>query len=657
MPTSKPNEFAWNPPQENFSTSVEAQFLSFVGVASFEELEYLARQEPSRYWRAVLDFGEIPFLEPYTKVLDDSQGPAWSKWCVGGKANLTHICVDRWRDTPVWEKEFLVWEGEQGTVRRLTYAQFGATIARAAAGLAQRGISAGDVVALYLPLIPEALIAYFAIIKLGAIVLPLFSGYSAPAIRQRLELAKVKAIVTADGMVRRGMTVPMKPVVDAARTDLPTSVLSVVINQLGNPPAVLGPNDVDWNTLIEGQAEEYPTAETAADAPCVLHYTSGTTGKPKGCVYTHIGPAAKMVLDHGILNGFGRDDRHFCMADMGWMVGTKLAVLPAVHGASLLIADGAPDYPDPGRFWRLLDTHQATFAELSPSLVRLMMAHGDDVLAGRDFSKIRGLITGGEPWTDTAWNWLFTKVCRSQAPIYDSAGGTEVSGSILLCDMLHPIKAGSFSVAVPGMGASVAMADGTAAKPGTPGELVMDSSSIGLTQGLWNDRDRYMENYWAKIPGLWVHGDLASKDDDGYWQLHGRSDDTFKVAGRRVGPAEIENVIMATGKFREAAAVARTSAEGTKLVVICVPLATDAVGDCDSLVRTTIAKSLGKPFRPDAVLQVADLPKTRNGKIMRRAAKAALNGEQLQDNSALLNPEAMDAIQHAAKALDSVPAD
>ena len=643
-------KFAWHPPKEHHSNSKEARFIAELGAGDFDGMNALARDDPGRFWDAVIRFCGIPFMKDYERILDSSLGPAWTKWCVGGRTNLAHICLDRWRGTPAWDREVLVWEGEDGSVRSFTYASFSADVSRAASGLRQRGVGKGDVVALYMPLVPEALVAYFAVVKLGAIVMPLFSGYGAKAVAQRLRIADAKALVTADGTRRRGQVVDMLSVAEKAVSGMDDMLLCVVSN-LGERDRDEDGNSVGWDSLLEGQDPDLATVEMEADAPCALHFSSGTTGIPKACVYTHVGPAVKMALDHGILNGFSGDDRHFCMADMGWMVGTKMTVLPTVHGGSLLIAEGSPDHPDPGRFWRLMEEHQATFAELSPSLVRLMMAHGDDVVAGRDFGRLRGLITGGEPWTDSAWNWLFDKVCGRKVPIYDSAGGTEVSGSILICDMLHPIKVGSFSVAVPGMGAGVALSDGKPAAVGETGELVMEASSIGLTQGLWGDPKRYEREYWSKIPGLWVHGDLASRDEDGCWKLHGRSDDTFKVSGKRVGPAEVESAVMDTGMFREVAAVSRPDAvRGSALVLLCVALDPSADGETlGELAREQVVTELGKAFQPDEVLVVGDLPKTRNGKIMRRAARAALLGQALDDPAPLSNPEAMDAIAALAR--------
>jgi acetyl-CoA synthetase len=621
-----------------------------MGLATFEDLDALAKRDPSKFWDGVLRFGDLKFYKPYHTVMDESAGIEWTRWCLGGTTNLVLNCFDRYRDTPIYDKTYLIWCGEDGSERRYTYREFDDQMSRFASALKSLGAKRGEVVALYMPLIPETLMAYFAAIKIGAVAMPLFSGFGAAAIRERLELAGARIVVTADGTLRRGQSVLMKPTVDEAVKLLPIKV--VTVSRLGADVPWRPETDYRWEKLVETGDPDCPTEEMAADDPSILHFTSGTTGRPKGGIYTHVGIAAKMVLDHGILSDFRPSDRHFCMADMGWMVGSKLAVLPTVHGGSLVIAEGTPDYPDRDRYWSIIAKHRATFTELSPALIRLMMSYGDDLVKRHDLSSLRMIIAGGEPWTERPWKWLFEVVGKGKAPIINSAGGTEVSGSILQCDLHHPMKVGSFTVAIPGMGADVVDDSGKRSPPNTFGELVMRQPSIGLIKGLWNEPERYIENYWRRIPGLWVHGDFASRDEDGQWFLHGRSDDTLKVSGKRVGPAEIENVLMNTGRFRECAAVgAPHPKKGTSIILACVSMPGVAAGPalveevCDS-----VAKDLGKSFRPDRVLFVKDLPKTRNMKIMRRAVRAAITGQPVGDTSALTNPEAIEDIRATAAA-------
>ncbi len=640
-------KYRWTPSREVIANSNLTAFLREVGERDFESLSERAYRQPAWFWEAVLQFADIRFFKPYQQMMDNSQGLPWVKWCVGGETNLALNCLDRHRGTEVYQKEFLVWEGEDGELQRLSYQQFDRLSCRVSSALERWGIDAGDVCGLYLPLIPEALIAYFGVVRLGAVVMPLFSGFGPQAVRSRLELAGAKVLFTADGGLRRGKRIEMKKTADQAAEGL--EIRQVVVSRLGDSCPMQTGRDVWWEEFLASGREDFPTRPMPTEAPAVLHFTSGTTGKPKGCVYDQVGLVVKMALDHGILNDFRESDRHFCMADMGWMVGSKLATLPTLHGGSLLLAEGLPDYPTTDRYWRLMAEHGVTFVELAPALIRQMMAYGEDQVKKHDLSRLRMVISGGEPWTERAWNWLFEVVGQRRVPILNSAGGTEVSGSILLCDLHHPLKVGSFSIAIPGMGADVVDEAGQPVPVGMRGELVLKRHPMGLTRGLWNNPERYLENYWERIPGLWVHGDYASRDEDGHWFLHGRSDDTMKVAGKRMGPAEIENAAMNSGKLKEVAVVGiPDKLKGTKICMVCVPLP----GNSDLLkqeLTNFIQNTLGSSMRPHLVLVVEDLPKTRNMKIMRRAVRAALTEEDLGDTSSLLNQEAIDAIRAVYK--------
>lgn len=650
MTTARDRPFVWYPDPDTIANSKLTAFLRFAGVPDAEVLARQSAEDPGWLWDTVIRFADIRFFQPYDRIMDDSGGMEWTRWCVGGTTNMVLNCIDRHRGTPVYDKTCLIWEGERGDSRTCTYREFDIEICKLANALRTLGYGRGDVIALYMPALPETLVAYFAIAKMGGIVLPLFSGFGAQAMRERLEMAAAKALVTVDGTLRRGKRIPMKQVLGEAVHGVGTLRHVLVVNHLGHPCDWVEGRDLWWHDLVAQAAPEAETAPMKPDDPAVIHFTSGTTGKPKGCVYTHIGLVTKMVLDQGILTDFRETDRHFCMADMGWMVGSKSAVIPTVHGGSMLMAEGVPDYPEPGRFWKLIAQHRVTWVELAPALIRAQMLYGDENVRQYDLDCLRIICSGGEVWTEKPWNWLFEVVGQKRVPVMNSAGGTEVSGSILLCDLHHPLKIGSFSIAIPGMGADVVDQEGKAVAPGEMGELVLRHSSIGLTKGLWKDNERYLDSYWRIIPGLWVHGDLASRDEDGHWYLHGRSDDTLKVSGKRLGPSEVENVLMRTGKVAEVAAVGRPSLiKGTEIVVVCV--LQPGVAPTAALERACadeVAVALGRSFRPARVLFVADLPKTRTLKIMRRAVRAAITGESAGDTSALLNPEAADAIRIVA---------
>lgn len=650
MKTKSDTRFPWVPDQATVENSRLTAFLRFAGAEDYDALARRAADDPGWLWDQVIGFADLRFYRPYDRIMDASRGPEWTRWCVGGTTNMVLNCIDRHRNSRVYDKTFLIWEGEQGDTREYSYRQFDEEVCAFAHGLRQCGFGKGDVIGLYLPQVPEAYIAYFAIVKIGAIAMPLFSGFGGPAVAERLSLAGASGLVTIDGTLRRGKVIAMKDGLGEALEQVTSLRHVITVSYLGLKCTWQEGRDLWWHDLVTEKTTDVATEEMNAEDPSVLHFTSGTTGKPKGAVYTHIGLVAKMALDTGILADFRDTDRHFCMADMGWMVGSMSAATPTVHGGSMVIAEGVPDYPDPDRYWRLIEKHGVTWVMLAPSLIRAQMRYGDHHVASRDLRSLRIVCSGGEPWTESPWRWLFEVVGKRRVPILNTSGGTEVSGCILACSLHHPLKVGSFSLAVPGMGADIVDESGQPTKVGETGELVLRHSSIGLTKSLWRDDTRYLESYWQDIPGVWRHGDLARRDADGHWYIPGRSDDTLKVSGKRLGPAEVENIVMQTGKVSEVAVVGVPDAlKGSTILIACALMPEVEPGDSLSaeLVRA-VAENLGPAFRPEKVLFVEDLPKTRSMKIMRRAVRAAITGEEVGDMSSLTNPESLDAIRSAA---------
>ena len=491
-----------------------------------------------------------------------------------------------------------------------------------------------------MPQFIETYIAYFAILKIGCVVLPLFSGYGSKAVIERLNIAKAKGIFTVEKTFRKAKEIRM---FDQIKNELDQVISLEKIFLLGKEK---GKKIFNWENF-QNVSDNLKTEETDAEDPAIIHFTSGTTGKPKGCVYTHIGLVAKMSFDEGVLADFKQTDIHLCMADMGWMVGSKSATIASAHGAQMVIAEGVPDFPDEVRFWKLIEKYKVSWTELSPALIRAQMIKDEKLFKDLDLSSLRMICTGGEPWTEKPWKWLFQVIGKSKVPIMNSAGGTEVSGSILHCCLHRPFKVGSFNAPIPGMSADILNLDGKKVSTNEMGELVMRKSSIGLTKSLWNDDKRYIDNYWSVIKDYWVHGDLASRDADGHWYLHGRSDDTIKVSGKRIGPSELESVIVKSGKAKEVAAVGIPDAnKGSKIILSIVPAENN--DQKESFFEDLVIKDLGKSFKPDKVIFVKDLPKTRNMKIMRRVIKSCLANQDPGDLSTLLNPESVEEIRSHA---------
>jgi acetyl-CoA synthetase len=636
----------WRPGEHIMRAANLTAFMRLHSIADYDALNRRSVEDPQWFWNALIAYHDLRFGKPYDQVLDISAGAPWARWCVGGTTNIVSNCIDRHRGTPTMDKSAIEWEGEDGSRRAWSYAELDAQVCRLGGALRARGIGAGDVVAIYMPMVPEVAAAFLAIAKIGAIVLPLFSGFGASAVVARMNDGGAKAVLTVDGTRRRGKQVAMKPVIDEALPQVPTLEHVIVLRHLGIETPMSAPRDCWWHGALAGMPSEAPTEQVPADDPLILIFTSGTTGKAKGAVLTHCGFAAKLALDLGLCMDFKASDRLLWMSDMGWLVGPILVVGPTMLGGTIVIAEGAPDYPEQGRIWRLLQDFRVSFLGIAPTIARLMMQYGAAEAERYDLSALRIIASTGEPWNPDSWMWLFRNVGKSRLPIINYSGGTEIGGGILTGTVLHPLKPCSFAGSCPGMGADVVDDKGQPVPRGQVGELVMRAPSIGLTRGLWKDPQRYLESYWSTIPGLWVQGDFASIDAEGYWYVHGRSDDTIKVAGKRVGPAEIESILLATGKVAEAAVIGvHDDVKGQAVVCVCV--AKEAGPALAALLSAAVARELGAPFKPRSIAFVADLPKTRNMKIMRRVVRSVYTGEPPGDLSSLVNPDSVEDLKRA----------
>ena len=627
----------WEAPDSIKKKSKLTQFLKHCNVSNYDDLEKKSFSDPGWLWDNVIKFSNLKFYKPYKKILDETKGAPWSKWCVGGTTNIVLNCIDRHKNKDFFKETFIYSEREDGRENSITYEEFDKQISKVGNSLKINGFKKGDVIALYMPQFIETYIAYFAILKIGCVVLPLFSGYGSKAVIERLNIAKAKGIFTVEKTFRKGKEIRM---FDLVKSDLDQVQSLEKIFLLGKDT---GKKIFNWENF-NNVSEKLNTEEMNSEDPAIIHFTSGTTGKPKGCVYTHVGLVSKMSFDEGVLADFKQNDIHLCMADMGWMVGSKSATIASLHGAKMVIAEGVPDFPDEVRFWKLIEKYKVSWTELSPALIRAQMIKDKKLFKDLNLNSLRIVCTGGEPWTEKPWKWLFEFIGKSKVPIMNSAGGTEVSGSILHCCLHRPFKVGSFNAPIPGMSADILTLDGKKVSIDEMGELVMRKSSIGLTKSLWNDDDRYIKNYWSIIKDFWVHGDLASKDKDGHWFLHGRSDDTIKVSGKRIGPSELESVIIKSGKAKEVAAVGIPDEnKGSKIILSIVLLENSE--EKESYFENLVINDLGKSFKPDKIIFVKDLPKTRNMKIMRRVIKSCLAKEDPGDISTLLNPESVEEIR------------
>ncbi|MCP5046738.1 MAG: AMP-binding protein [bacterium] len=642
-------DIVWNPTDDYIQRSHLKAFMKQHQIESFQQLMTRSTDDVPWFTDALLKYLDVQFQKPYSNVVDLSEGIQFPRWCVDGQLNIAYNCVDKWAENPETSKRnALIYEGEEGITSTLTYGELHQEVNRCVNALSGLGIGKGDAVALYMPMTPEIVIAFLAIVKIGAIILPLFSGFGVNAIAQRMKDVNAKCIFTADGVFRRGKKALLKPTVDQALADVP-SLQHVIVYQRVKADIQMQPGrDHWWHELIPSQSGKAQCTPTSAEDTLMVIHTSGTTGKPKGAVHTHCGFPVKGAQDMAFGTDVHPGDIIYWMSDMGWMMGPWLVFGTTLLGATCFLYDGAPDFPGPDRLWEQVARHKINVLGVSPTLIRSLITHGDRHVKKHDTSSIRCFASTGEPWKPDPWLWLFNVVGEGKRPIINYSGGTEISGGIVMGNPIMPVKPTAFSGACPGIAADVVDESGNPIRNAV-GELVIRAPWIGMTRGFWQDKQRYIDAYWSRFENTWVHGDWAAIDDDGMWYILGRSDDTIKVAGKRVGPAEVEAILVNHPSVSECAAIGvPDKIKGSNIACFCI-LSPGAEGSDELKVelREKVGTEMGKPLKPKEIKFVADLPKTRNGKIMRRIILKAYTNEELGDTSSLVNPEAIQDIKQA----------
>jgi acetyl-CoA synthetase len=640
--------YVWHPTREYLENSNIARLMATLGVSNADELRAHSVADIGTFWGAVVEDLGISFSTPYSQVVDTSGGIEQAEWFVDGRINIVDAALTRWaREQP--DALALAHESEDGTVTRMTYGELSGLVARVRGGLRARGIGRGDAVALYMSMTPAAVVAAYAVVSLGAMLVPLFSGFAASAIVSRVRDARAKAIITVDGTVRRGKVHDMFAQVKAARPACPSVEFVVVVDNVGSKTPASEASDVAWDELLAADPDDR-IEDTAANEVLLLAYTSGTTGKPKGAVHTHAGFLTKVASE--VAYGFDiSPGRMFCwVTDMGWIMGPLSVFGTHACGGALLLYEGSPDVPDAGRLWQIVERHRVSTLGVSPTLIRSIKPQ-DGAESAADLSFVRIVGSTGEPWDPDSYDWLARDVFGGRVPIINFSGGTEVGGSFLSPYPVEDIA--SCSLGGPALGMDVDVVDDDAKSlHGSIGELVCRQPWPSMTRGIWQDDERYRESYWSTFPGIWRHGDYALTDD-GNWFILGRSDDVMNVAGKRVAPAEIESVLSGDPDVAESAVVGIPDPKkGESIWAFWI--ARGNVGDEPSIaarLRQAVADELGKPFTPTQVIRVAELPKTRSAKILRRAIRAAVLEADAGDLSGAENPEAVDAIRETVRGL------
>ncbi|SEQ74799.1 AMP-binding protein [Piscibacillus halophilus] len=643
----------WNPTTDYIKNTRLYELMQESGFTSYEDFYKHSIEDIGSFWDLAVNALDIEWYQPYTNVINLDQGIMYPEWFVNGKMNVAHNALDKWAlDSSMKNENALIWESDDGSIIRYTFKELQDEVNRIANGLVNLGVQEKDIVTIYMPMIPETVIAMLAISKVGAIFSPAFSGYKSEAVAKRINAANAKYLLTADGFYRRGKVINLKEEADLAVASSPSIEHVIVVNRT-NEDVNWTNQDVSWNEIRTDQTS-FDTKQTNGNDPFMIIYTSGTTGKPKGALHTHNGFPLKAAFDAGICMDVCKKDTLFWYTDMGWMMGPFLVYGGLLNGASILMFEGTPDYPTPSRIWEIVDRHQVTHLGISPTLIRSIMNLDERYVTNHDLSSLKMVGSTGEPWNEEPWLWLFDKICKQKVPIFNYSGGTEISGGIFGNVLVKPIAPVAFNAALPGMDVDVYDEDGQSVK-NEVGELVLKQPWVGMTNGFYKENDRYENTYWSRYQDTWVHGDWVIWDDEGFYTITGRSDDTLNVAGKRLGPAEIESIFVEHDDVVEAGVIGvPDKVKGEKPIAFVVvknqPLSEEELKDV--LVDHAIQR-LGKAIAPKTVHIVEDLPKTRNAKVMRRAIKAAYLNKDAGDLSALENPYVVEKIRELGKGVIS----
>ena len=615
-------------------------------IGSYEELLSKA-QNIEWYWGEVAK--ELDWYKPWSTVLDERNAPFY-KWFIDGKMNIVYNALDRHMETGHKNKVAYIWEGEDGAVKKLTYRDLYNEVNRFANGLKSLGVGRGDRVAIYLPMIPELPMAMLACAKIGAIHSVVFSGFSAKALRDRINDCKAKVLITVDGFYRKGSVIAAKESADEALLDAPTIKNMVVVNRMNRADlAMLDDRDIYWDELIAGESNHAKTEEMDSEDILYILYTSGTTGKPKGIVHIHGGYAVGIYGTLKYVFDLKDEDIWWCAADVGWVTGHSYIVYaPLMLGVSSFMYEGAPAFPHGNRWWEMIERHGITVLYTAPTAIRAHMRLGDEWPKKNNLNGLRLLGSVGEPINPEAWMWYYNLIGNKRCQIMDTWWQTETGMFMISPLPITPLKPGSATRPLPGISADIYNEDGESVT-NKGGYLVIKKPWPAMLRTLYGDQERYNSVYWSRFPGVYLAGDVARKDEDGYFWIQGRSDDVVNVSGHRIGTAEIESSLVSHQAVAEAAAVGiphELKGESVRVYVILKKGAAPSA-ELKNALRKWVREEIGPIAVPDEINFVEDLPKTRSGKIMRRVIKAKARGEPVGDISTLANPEAVEELDRA----------
>jgi len=617
------------------------------------EMHRRALEEPERFWAE--EARRLDWYRTWDKVLE--WDPPYARWFVGGMLNASYQCVDRHVKTWRRSKVAMYWEGETGETRVLSYSTLFREVNRFASVLRKLGVEKGDRVALYLPMVPELPIFMLACARIGAVHTVIFSGFSAKAIADRVNDIQAKILVTADGAYRRGKVLALKEIVDEAVGSAPSVEKVVVVRRTGDKVSMKQGRDL-WLSSLLDEADMFVSAEPVESShPLYILYTSGTTGKPKGIVH---GTGGYMTYNHSAYSwvfGIKEESVYWCTADVGWVTGHSSIVYgPLSHAAAIVMYEGAPDYPTVERWWDIVEKYGVSIFYTSPTAVRMFMKYGEEHLLKHDLSSLELLGSVGEPINPEAWHWFYKYIGQERCPIVDTWWQTETGGTMLSptpgIEPL-PLKPGSATLPLPGIDAAVLDAEGSEAPLGETGHLVIRKPWPGMLLDVYGDSQRYKDSYWSRFPGMYYTGDFALRDEDGYFWLLGRADEVLKIAGHRIGTAEVEDAVVSHPAVAEAAVASKADEVKGEAIVLFVTLKEGASPspDLKKEIASHVRNVIGTIATPDEINFVQSLPKTRSGKIMRRVLKAVAAGQSLGDLTTLEDEGSVEEIRKAYEGL------
>lgn len=657
--TTTMTDVIWRPTGEYLNCRV-TDYMKSVGIADWKELVKRSSQDTEWFWQTALDFVGFRWMKPYDKLMDQSKGFAWTKWFIGGEMNIVDNCLDyhlsaegpEFKNRPrVGAKHpAIIWETEEGPSRTLNYGELNDMSCRVASALTKLGVKAGDAVGIYMPMVPEVVAVLFGCLKVGAVAVPVFSGFGAAALQSRMLDAEAKVLFTSFSGRRRGKDIEIKPDVDEAAKTLPNLKHVVVLERLKETGTWKEGRDLRWSEVVEKADPNVPTARLEAEAPSMYLYTSGTTGKPKGTVHTHAGALASISRELGFAFDVKPTDVFFWFTDIGWMMGPWEMIGVTFWGGTMVIYEGAPNFPTADRVWQVVERWKVNTLGISPTAIRVLKAAGDEWVDKYPMDTLRLLGSTGEPWDEDSYMWFFNKVGKKRVPIINISGGTELVGCLIQPLPVMPLK--PCTLGGPGLGMDVDVVDeqGKTIRNGI-GHLICRKPSPSMTKGFLKDPDRYIDTYFSKWPDIWYHGDWAKIDEDGMWFLFGRSDDTIKVAGKRVGPGEVESALVEHADVAEAAAIGvphSVKGEGIVCFAVLRP-GVKPTPDLGTDLIKLVGDKLGHSLKPEVVHFVDALPKTRSGKIVRGSIRRKYLGEAPGDLSSVENPDALERLPLAKK--------